>query len=216
MCATGVALRLSFRAVLERAGRVESMCSKVRHFCNHLAATNSKRWMLSMRRLRTDSRVERTCEASVDDCVCDGQATILEMVLVMVTTMRSFLALLPCSMLISIVLVGCGATERPGSIGARLSRDNETGALYVRDLFPGLAGERAGVLPGDEIIMIDGHYVRDVDAPRIREMLRGQVGTAVRLTIVRGELVVRLRMARSELREAHEEDPKPRMETLRE
>lgn len=47
-------------------------------------------------------------------------------------------------------------------------------------------------------------------------MLRGQVGTAVRLTIVRGQLVVRLRVARSELREANEEDPKPRMETLRE
>ncbi len=137
----------------------------------------------------------------------------------MLTTMRSLLARSPCSMLIALVLVACGAcgaTERPGSIGARLSRDNETGALYVRDLFPGLAGERAGLLPGDEIIMIDGHYVREVDAPRVREMLRGQVGTAVRLTIVRGTLVVRVRLARSELREAHEEDPKPRMETLRE
>lgn len=134
----------------------------------------------------------------------------------MVTTMRSFFACSFSSMLFALMLVGCGATERPGSIGARLSRDNETGALYVRDVFPGLAGERAGVLPGDEIIMIDGHYVREVDAPRVREMLRGQVGTAVRLTIVRGALVVRLRVARSELREAHEEDPKPRMETLRE
>ncbi len=137
----------------------------------------------------------------------------------MLTTMRSFLARSPCSMLVTLVLVACGAcggTERPGSIGARLSRDNETGALYVRDLFPGLAGERAGLLPGDELIMIDGHYVRDVDAPRVREMLRGQVGTAVRLTIVRGALVVRIRVARSELREAKEEEPKPRMETLRE
>ena len=139
-----------------------------------------------------------------------------EVVLAMVTTMRSFLAGSLCWMVVALVLVGCGATERPGSIGARLSRDNETGALYVRDLFPGLAGERAGLEPGDEIIMIDGHYVREVDAPRVREMLRGQVGTAVRLTIVRGQLVVRLRVARSELREANEEDPKPRMETLRE
>lgn len=83
----------------------------------------------------------------------------------MVTTMRSFLAGSLCWMVVALVLVGCGATERPGSIGARLSRDNETGALYVRDLFPGLAGERAGLEPGDEIIMIDGHYVREVDAP---------------------------------------------------
>src|SRR4051812_4511618 len=102
--------------------------------------------------------------------------------------MRSFFALSACSMLFAFAFVGC-ATERPGSIGAHLSRDNETGALYVRDLFPGLAGERAGLLPGDEIIMIDGHYVRELNAPRVREMLRGEIGTAVRLTIVRGELV---------------------------
>lgn len=115
----------------------------------------------------------------------------------------------------ALALVGCAA-ERPGSIGAHLSRDNETGALYVRDLFPGLAGERAGLMPGDEIIMIDGNYVRELDAPRIRHMLRGQAGTAVRLTVIRGGLVVRMRVARSELREAPEEQPKPRVETMTE
>lgn len=111
--------------------------------------------------------------------------------------------------------VGCGA-ERPGSIGAHLSRDNETGSLYVQDLFPGLAGERAGLLPGDEIVMIDGHYVREFEAARIREMLRGPVGTGLRLTVVRGDLVLRVRLSRSELREAQEEKPKPRIETLKE
>lgn len=133
----------------------------------------------------------------------------------MVVTMRSLVACWLCVIVVALALVGC-ATERQGSIGAHLSRDNETGAIYVQDLFPGLAGERAGVLPGDEIIMIDGHYVRELDAPRVREMLRGQVGTAVHLTIVRGELVVRLRIGRSELREASEVQPKPRMETLKE
>jgi C-terminal processing protease CtpA/Prc len=111
--------------------------------------------------------------------------------------------------------LGC-ALEKPGSIGAHLSRDNESGAVYVRDLFPGLAGEKAGLLPGDEIIMIDGHYVRQMNAPRIREALRGQVGTAVRLTLIRGELVLRVKVARSELRSVQDEQPKPRVETLKE
>lgn len=115
----------------------------------------------------------------------------------------------------SVANLGC-ALEKPGSIGAHLSRDNETGAVYVRDLFPGLAGENAGLLPGDEIIMIDGHYVRQMDAPRIREALRGQVGTAVRLTLIRGELVLRVKVARSELRDVQDEQPKPRMEALKE
>lgn len=111
--------------------------------------------------------------------------------------------------------LGCAA-DKPGSIGAHLSRDNETGAVYVRDLFPGLAGEKAGILPGDEIIMIDGHYVRQMEASRVREALRGQVGTAVHLTLIRGELVVRVKVARSELRDVQDAPPKPRIETLKE
>lgn len=135
--------------------------------------------------------------------------------LAIVAAMRSYSMHAVSLLLVALGLMGCGA-ERPGSIGAHLSRDNDSGALYVRDLFPGLAGERAGLLPGDEIIMIDGTYVRELEAPRIREMLRGQVGTSVRLTVVRGGLVMRMRIARSELREASEEQPKPRMETMRE
>lgn len=129
--------------------------------------------------------------------------------LAIVSLMRSSARVL----LVALFFAGCGP-ERPGSIGAHLSRDNETGALYVRDLFPGLAGERAGLQPGDEIIMIDGFYVREIEPARIREMLRGQVGTAVRLTVVRGGLVLRLRIARSELRDVQDEQPKPRMEKI--
>lgn len=136
-------------------------------------------------------------------------------VLAIVTAMRSSSKHAMGLVLAALALTGC-ATERSASIGAQLSRDNETGALYVRDLFPGLAGERAGLLPGDEIVMIDGNYVRELDAPRIRDMLRGQAGTSVRLTVVRGGLVLRMRIARSELRDAPDEQPKPRMETMRE
>jgi C-terminal processing protease CtpA/Prc len=141
--------------------------------------------------------------------------TSREAALAMVTTMRSFFGRSACLAFAALALVACTA-ERAGSIGALLSRDNETGALYVRDLFPGLASERAGLLPGDEIIMIDGRYVRDMEAVRIREMLRGDVGSKVRLTAVRGELVLRVQVARTQLRDASEEKPKPRVETLAE
>ncbi len=129
--------------------------------------------------------------------------------------MRSLSKLIAKLLFVVGSLGACGA-EKPGSIGAHLSRDNETGAVYVRDVFPGLAGEKAGLLPGDEIIMIDGYYVRNRDALRVREMLRGRVGSVVRLTVVRGELVLRLPVSRSELRDVQEEQPKPRIETLRE
>jgi C-terminal processing protease CtpA/Prc len=50
--------------------------------------------------------------------------------------------------------------------------------------------------------MIDGWYVKDLDAKTIREKLRGDVGSSVRLTVVRnGEEVHHLRVVRRELGE---------------
>jgi C-terminal processing protease CtpA/Prc len=106
------------------------------------------------------------------------------------------------------------AGERVGSIGAVLARDNDSGALFVRDLSPGLAAERAGLLPGDEVLMIEGRYVRELDTKQVRGLLRGDVGKKVRLTIVRGGEVRRFSVERVALREGGE--VKPRVETLAE
>lgn len=106
------------------------------------------------------------------------------------------------------------AGERVGSIGAVLARDNDSGALFVRDLSPGLAAERAGLLPGDELLMIDGRYVREIETKEVRALLRGDVGTKVSLTIVRGGEVRRFSVERVALREGGE--AKPRVETLAE
>ncbi len=113
-----------------------------------------------------------------------------------------------------VVGLACAA-EQKGSIGAVLSRDNDTGALYVRDLSPGLAAERAGLLPGDELVMIEGRYVRDLDAKEIRVLLRGDVGSGVRLTVVRGDEVRRVRIERRALLDTKKEE-RPRTETIAE
>lgn len=105
---------------------------------------------------------------------------------------------------------GCSASV--GSIGAVLGRDNESEALHVRDVPPGLAAERAGLLPGDEILMIDGVYVRDLTSTELRDRLRGPVGSAVELTVVRGGDVRRVRVVRGALREL--EGIKPREERI--
>ena len=75
-------------------------------------------------------------------------------------------------------------------------RDNDTRALYVREVPPGLAAAGAGLLPGDQVVMIEGLYVRDLDAKTIREKLHGEVGSSVALTILRGEEVIHLRVVR--------------------
>lgn len=82
----------------------------------------------------------------------------------------------------------------------------------MRDVPPGLAAERAGLIPGDEIMMIDGVYVRDLSSAEVRDRLRGAVGSAVELTVVRGRDVRRVRIVRTELR-AHE-GLKPREEQI--
>jgi len=85
-------------------------------------------------------------------------------------------------------------------VGAVFGRDNETNALYVRDVPPGLGAEEAGLLPGDQVVMIDGLYVRDMDEREIRRKLRGEVGSTVALTVLRGDEVRRVSVVRSALR----------------
>ncbi|WP_437956439.1 PDZ domain-containing protein [Sorangium sp. So ce119] len=112
----------------------------------------------------------------------------------------------------ALLLIAAGCSASVGSIGAVLGRDNESEALYVRDVPPGLAAERAGLIPGDEVLMIDGVYVRDLSSAEVRDRLRGDVGSAVELTVVRGRDVRRVRVVRGALKAL--EGIKPREERI--
>jgi C-terminal processing protease CtpA/Prc len=101
----------------------------------------------------------------------------------------------------------CGGTS-VGSIGAVLGRDNETHAVYVRDVPEGLAADKAGLLPGDEIVMIDGVYARDLAPTDLRAKLRGEVGSRIELTVLRGNDVLHVRVTRTEMRVREEVKPK--------
>lgn len=100
---------------------------------------------------------------------------------------------------IAFSLSGCGGSAG-GSVGAVFGRDNDTRALYVREVPAGLAAAGAGLLPGDQVVMIEGFYVRDLDAKSIHKKLRGDVGSTVALTILRGEEVIHVRVARGALK----------------
>lgn len=117
-------------------------------------------------------------------------------------------------LLLGLAAAGCGASG-PGSVGAVLGRDNETRALHVREVPPGLGAERAGVLPGDEIVMIDGSYVKDLTSADVRTKLRGEAGSTVDLTIVRGEQVRHVKITRAPMRERRPAPP-PREERISE
>lgn len=104
------------------------------------------------------------------------------------------------------LVVGCTAACGPGrgTIGALLLQDSEK-RLVVREVPAGLAAERAGLRPGDEILLIDGRDARQMSAEAVRAALAGEVGQAVKLTLVRDGRVVRVQLDRTA--------PKPRLTT---
>jgi len=107
----------------------------------------------------------------------------------------------PSILLAAILAAGCGGSSGGGSVGAVFGRDNDTHALYVREVPPGLGAAEAGLLAGDQVVMIDGVYVRDLGEKELRAKLRGEIGSAVELTILRGNDVQHVRVTRAAPRE---------------
>jgi C-terminal processing protease CtpA/Prc len=93
-----------------------------------------------------------------------------------------------------LALAGCGPPK--GTIGALLAQ-NQDGELTIRDAPEGLAADKAGLQPGDQILLIDGKDVRSLDAQGIHQALSGEVGDKVKLTVVRGEEIIRVTLSRT-------------------
>jgi C-terminal processing protease CtpA/Prc len=105
---------------------------------------------------------------------------------------------------LAIAVAGCSSGA--GSIGAILGKDKATGAVYLREVPPGLAADKAGLELDDQVLMIDGAYAADLSRAEISQKLRGDVGSTVELTVVHHGEVRRVKVVRTALREAK---PKP-------
>lgn len=93
-----------------------------------------------------------------------------------------------------------GCQGSVGSVGAVLGRDKSSYALVVRGVAEGQAAHRAGLEPGDEVLFVDGTYARDLSADEVRALLRGEVGSAVDVTVARPNGEIRwLRIVRTQL-----------------
>ena len=91
-------------------------------------------------------------------------------------------------------VAGCVADT--GTIGALLGQRPD-GRLFVRDTPKGLAASKQGITPGDEILLIDGKDVRQMSEHELYRSLSGDVGSTVKLTVVRGDSVIRVTLART-------------------
>lgn len=97
--------------------------------------------------------------------------------------------------------IGCANSEVPlGSIGAVLGRSTDSGAVHVRDV-PGDELLESQLMPGDRLVSIDGVEVDSLDQGELRNKLRGPVGSKLRVTLLRGDSVVRVEITRVPLRE---------------
>ncbi len=98
-----------------------------------------------------------------------------------------------------VLLAGAGCAAQQGTIGAVLAQKAD-GTLEVRDVPPGLAAANAGVTAGDDVLLIDGHDVRNMTPQQIHQALVGELGEPVKLTLIRAERVVRVTLSRTRAR----------------
>lgn len=92
--------------------------------------------------------------------------------------------------------ITCGPPPR-GTIGAVLLRQETSGRVYLQDVPEHLAAGRAGLRPGDEILLIEGQDVRRLSETDLARLLEGNVGESVNLTLSRGKEVLVIELKRS-------------------
>ena len=97
---------------------------------------------------------------------------------------------------LGLALGACGADR--GTIGALIAQTPDK-QLILRDVPPKLAAAQAGLRPGDEILLIDGRDVRELDERGVHQVLGGNVGDPVKLTLLRDGRVVRVTLRRTPL-----------------
>ncbi len=101
---------------------------------------------------------------------------------------------LRCALVRGMRAVACSSQR--GTLGAVLGQSAE-GKRTVRQVPRGLGAAKAGLEPGDQILLIDGIDVRTLDERALQELLTGEVGQPVKLTVVRGGQVLRVTVVRT-------------------
>ncbi len=72
-------------------------------------------------------------------------------------------------------------------IGATMSQDKETGIITITQVYENSPAEKAGLQGGDILYKVSGEEVTGQDLTEVVSRVRGEKGTSVDLTVVRGE-----------------------------
>ncbi|MBI5959983.1 MAG: S41 family peptidase [Chloroflexi bacterium] len=82
-------------------------------------------------------------------------------------------------------MVNAGMSGEYEGIGATVRQDENTGGLELVSIMQGSPAEKAGLQPGDQIVMVEGKDITDLRQDQIISQVRGPAGTLVRLGIAR-------------------------------
>lgn len=91
-------------------------------------------------------------------------------------------------------LAHCGPPAWTGGIHAQLAWSKR--GVRVISVPPDGAAAKAGLLPEDRIIAIDGKPLADLTDVQVHEKLKGEVGTFVTLRVLRAETPLEVRIER--------------------
>ena len=81
-------------------------------------------------------------------------------------------------------------------IGVYIITDRDEKTVTVSDVLDGSAAEAAGILPGDMLIKIDGSSIDDMEIDDFTNLIKGEVGSEVNVTVLRDGAELSFTMAR--------------------
>ncbi len=74
-----------------------------------------------------------------------------------------------------------------GGIGVGIQQDRTTGLITFTTIYKGNPGENAGFKSGDIVYKINGEDVSGQDLDTVVSKIRGEIGTSVKITVLRGD-----------------------------
>ena len=72
-------------------------------------------------------------------------------------------------------------------IGAYVSQSRDSNVLTITKPFKDGPADKAGILPGDIIYKVEGEVITDQDISTVVAKMKGEKGTQVKITVLRGE-----------------------------
>lgn len=86
-------------------------------------------------------------------------------------------------------------------IGVTVQYSNNDKVLKIVDVLKGSPAENAGILPDDIILAVDGTTHTEVGPQSLADLIRGEAGTSLTLTILRGGSEISVTLTRAALKE---------------